>query len=276
MIRMETGIVGTAKTRWQTTIDPQDAYHNSNSLLSSPPVCTSMSDKVDTPNDKTDYQMVEEGTNLMDKHDNNEGIDDHPHHDDDDEHDISSGETEGANGILHKRKNLTSCSDAASSLTTPISFSELKMKDLIGGGGFGQVWSATWRGTPVAVKVLAVSHKAENIQRAILQEFAAEINMVSGMRHPNICLYIGACLEPSNRAIVTELAANGSLWDALRLPLNPPYVVADGKTRNAWPLSLYQSVSVGTDEQISTVPEFGAPVPFGTSPYIPLAPEGSW
>jgi hypothetical protein len=76
--------------------------------------------------------------------------------------------------------------------------------------------------------------------------------------------------------ICIELASNGSLWDALRQPLNPPYTVADGKTRNAWPLSIYQSVSVSADLQISTTPEFGAPVPFGTSPYVQLAPEGSW
>ncbi len=116
---------------------------------------------------------------------------------------VSSGETEGANGILHKRKDLTACSDAASSLHSPITFSELKLDSMIGGGGFGQVWRATWRGTPVAVKVLSASSQAYNVQKAILQEFAAEINMLSGMRHPNICLYIGACLEPSNRAIVT-------------------------------------------------------------------------
>lgn len=114
-----------------------------------------------------------------------------------------SGETEGANGILHKRKDLTACSDAASSLFSPIAFSELKLGSLIGGGGFGQVWRATWRGTPVAVKVLSASSQSYNVQKAILQEFAAEINMLSGMRHPNICLYLGACLEPSNRAIVT-------------------------------------------------------------------------
>jgi len=146
----------------------------------------------------------------------------------------SSGETEGANGIIHKRRDLTAWSDAASSLTSPIAYSELKLLSIIGSGGFGQVHNATWRGTPVAVKVLAVSSKAENIQKAILQEFAAEINMVSGMRHPNICLYIGACLEPPHRAIVTELATNGSLWDALRLPLNPPYVVCDGKSNELW------------------------------------------
>ena len=76
--------------------------------------------------------------------------------------------------------------------------------------------------------------------------------------------------------ILTELASNGSLWDALRQPLNHPYAVADGKTRNAWPLSLYQTVATASDIQISTAPEFGAPVPFGTSPYVPLAPQGAW
>lgn len=74
----------------------------------------------------------------------------------------------------------------------------------------------------------------------------------------------------------SELAANGSLWDALRQPLHPPHIVADGKTRHAWPLSLYQSVPSKSDVQISTGPEFGTPVPFGTSPYVPLAPEGTW
>jgi hypothetical protein len=147
--------------------------------------------------------------------------------------------TEGANGILHKRRDLTFCSDAASSLTTSIPFSELTLKTLIGGGGFGQVWSAVWRGTPVAVKVLSASNQKENVPVAILQEFAAEINMLSGMRHPNICLYIGASLEPPNRAIVTELAANGSLWEALRSPLKAPYTLPDIHSSGYWPIELY-------------------------------------
>jgi len=162
---------------------------------------------------------------------------------DENDADSDKGETEGANGVFHKRRNLTSWSDAASSLHSPISFAELKMKSLIGGGGFGQVWSATWRGTPVAVKVLSAITDPQtkmHVQKAILQEFAAEINLLSGMRHPNICLYIGACLEPTNRAIVTELAANGSLWDALRLPLQPPFAItpADGMPAS-WPFGLY-------------------------------------
>ena len=37
-----------------------------------------------------------------------------------------------------------------------------------------------------------------------------------------------------------ELAANGSLWDALRQTLKPPYQSSDGLSRNGWPLSLYK------------------------------------
>lgn len=141
--------------------------------------------------------------------------------------------------IIHKRENLTHSTDSASSLASSINFDELILEEVIGGGGFGQVWRAKWRGTPVAVKVLTGSAQRENVSIAILQEFAAEINMLRGMRHPNICLYMGASLDPPNRAIITELAANGSLWDALRLPLQAPYVAADGMTMAAWPAELY-------------------------------------
>jgi hypothetical protein len=116
------------------------------------------------------------------------------------------------NNIQHIRKDLTVSSDASSSLSSKITFSELKLEDVIGGGGFGQVWRAKWKGTPVAVKVLTGSAQAETVPKAVLEEFTAEINMVSGMRHPNICLFMGACLDPPNRAIVTELCENGSLW----------------------------------------------------------------
>jgi serine/threonine protein kinase len=131
------------------------------------------------------------------------------------------------------------------------------LADVIGGGGFGQVWRAKWKGTPVAVKVLTGTAQAENVSKAVLEEFIAEINMVSGMRHPNICLFMGACLDPPNRAIVTELCENGSLWDALRSPLSI-YQMADGMTRQAWPLDLYDERQV-----------FDNIIP-------PLTPLGAW
>uniref|UniRef100_A0A6S8IK00 Protein kinase domain-containing protein n=2 Tax=Amphora coffeiformis TaxID=265554 RepID=A0A6S8IK00_9STRA len=142
--------------------------------------------------------------------------------------------------IQHKRPDLLMGTDSAASLQGAVNFDDLQLQEVIGGGGFGQVWKAMWNGTPVAVKVLTGSAQAHQVPRAILEEFAAEINLLKGMRHPNICLYMGACLAPPNRAIITELAANGSLWDALRLPLSAPYTACDGLTRHAWPMSLYQ------------------------------------
>ncbi|KAL7542314.1 hypothetical protein ACHAXR_012373 [Thalassiosira sp. AJA248-18] len=180
------------------------------------------------------------------------------------------------NSIQHIRKDLTISSDASSSLSSKITFSELKLEDVIGGGGFGQVWRARWKGTPVAVKVLTGSAQAETVSKAVLEEFIAEINMVSGMRHPNICLFMGACLEPPNRAIVTELCENGSLWDALRSPLSA-YQVADGMTRQAWPLNLYEPItSPPPTFQDELQPTFrdGPHVSHSIEP--PLAPGGAW
>ena len=114
------------------------------------------------------------------------------------------------NSIQHIRTDLTDSSNSSSSLSSKITFSELKLEDVIGGGGFGQVWRAKWKGTPVAVKVLTGTAQAEKIPKAVLEEFVGEINMVSGMRHPNICLFMGACLDAPNRAIITELCENGS------------------------------------------------------------------
>ena len=98
-----------------------------------------------------------------------------------------------------------------------ISLSQLSLTQPIGGGAFGQVWKGTWRGTPVAVKILSPSCLS-NIPHKVLNAFDDEINILASLRHPNICLFMGACLESSQRAIVTELVSRGSLWDALRTP----------------------------------------------------------
>lgn len=92
--------------------------------------------------------------------------------------------------IHHIRDKLTEWTDSASSLQGAIDFADLKLVEVIGGGGFGQVWKAIWRGTPVAVKVLTGSAQSTKVPKAVLEEFVAEINLLKGMRHPNICLYV--------------------------------------------------------------------------------------
>ncbi|KAL3908871.1 MAG: hypothetical protein SGILL_008317 [Bacillariaceae sp.] len=179
--------------------------------------------------------------------------------------DISIPSNDPRKSIHHKRNKLTEATDSAASLQSDINFDELQLREVIGGGGFGQVWKASWRGTPVAVKVLTGSAQNTHIAKAILEEFKAEINLLKGMRHPNICLYMGACIDPPNRAIITELAANGSVWDALRLPLSPPYVVADGTAQGCWPQHLYLPDHHGAP-----------PSSHGQRVSAPIPPRGSW
>lgn len=184
-----------------------------------------------------------------------------------DNSDVSIPSGDPRKGIIHKRHDLIIDTDSAEALQSSINFNELNLQEVIGGGGFGQVWRATWRGTPVAVKVLTGSAQNTRIARAVLEEFKAEINLLKGMRHPNICLYMGACVDPPNRAIITELAAHGSVWDALRLPLAAPYVVADGSPNGCWPLRLYLPGHYGAP-----------PISQGASSRVsaPIPPRGTW
>jgi serine/threonine protein kinase len=120
-----------------------------------------------------------------------------------------------------------------------IDMSDVHLDRLIGGGAFGQVYRGTWQGTTVAVKILTSlslpRHSGPNddgstkvrdeggggivqVNEAVLRAFEDEVDVFARLRHPNICLFLGACLSPPTRAIVTELVARGSLWEALRTP----------------------------------------------------------
>ena len=98
-----------------------------------------------------------------------------------------------------------------------VSLQDLKLAHVLGGGTFGQVWKGSWKGTPVAVKILSQSCQ-KALPSSVLSDFDSEVAMLSSLRHPNICLFMCACLDPPNRCIVTELVSRGSLWDVLRTP----------------------------------------------------------
>jgi hypothetical protein len=44
--------------------------------------------------------------------------------------------------------------------------------------------------------------------------------MMAAMRHPNVVMYLGVCLDPP--LVVTEYCARGSLNDVLKRALNSP------------------------------------------------------
>lgn len=94
-------------------------------------------------------------------------------------------------------------------------------RNRIGGGAFGSVYKGMWRGTPVAIKLLTgidnVNAEETAMANKVLQAFVEEVTMLARLRHPNICLLLGVCVEPHHKAIVTEIVSRGSLWDAIRI-----------------------------------------------------------
>lgn len=91
-----------------------------------------------------------------------------------------------------------------------VDFNELKLQKIIGHGAFGEVWQGLFRGKKVAIKMLKA------VGRTQLQQFVHELNIMSQLKHPNIVLFIAACVEDKNRCMVMEYCEKGNLFDILQ------------------------------------------------------------
>ena len=76
----------------------------------------------------------------------------------------------------------------------------------IGGGGFGDVYKATWHSLPVAVKKLK---GIDTNCGATLRELANEAGMLAELRHPNVVLFLGVVMTNEYVGLVTEFMAGG-------------------------------------------------------------------
>lgn len=92
-----------------------------------------------------------------------------------------------------------------------IDYSSLTLGEPIGTGGFGVVFKGEYRGADVAIKKL----KSQVMNKTQLEEFAKESAVMIGLRHPNILLFMGVCLDPPDLAIITEFMPRGSLYDVI-------------------------------------------------------------
>lgn len=72
---------------------------------------------------------------------------------------------------------------------------------MIGEGVFGKVYRGQCRSVDVAVKV----PNKQRFDQKQLAAFQHEVQIMSKIFHPNVCLFMGACLAPGNVRIVTEL-----------------------------------------------------------------------
>ncbi|KAL6056595.1 Pre-mRNA 3'-end-processing factor FIP1 [Balamuthia mandrillaris] len=99
-----------------------------------------------------------------------------------------------------------------------IQHSEVVMEGLLGEGGSGAVYKGKWRGIAVAIKKL----KGQSLMWSERETFVKEIDMMSQLRHPNIVLFMGACLQPGSIFFLTEFADRGNLNDCIKKQ-NPPW-----------------------------------------------------
>ncbi|XP_053830306.1 mitogen-activated protein kinase kinase kinase 21 isoform X2 [Vidua macroura] len=102
--------------------------------------------------------------------------------------------------------------DPAGTLTE-IDFQHLELQEIIGVGGFGKVYRATWRGREVAVK--AARQDPDQDITATAESVRQEAKLFSMLRHPNIIALHGVCLREPNLCLVMEFARGGSLNRAL-------------------------------------------------------------
>lgn len=97
-----------------------------------------------------------------------------------------------------------------------VNMADVSLGRVIGEGAFGKVFKAVWKNCHVAVKVLI----RQDLTADVVREFETEVKIMSFLHHPNICMLLGACLEPTSRALVIELVELGSLWGVLRTRRN--------------------------------------------------------
>ena len=93
-----------------------------------------------------------------------------------------------------------------------IAYEELELESKIGEGGFGEVFRGKWRGTTVAVKTLKGGGPTLNPKE--VEKFSKEVSILRALHHPNLVLFLGACLSPT-LCMVSEFMFGGSLYELL-------------------------------------------------------------
>ena len=79
--------------------------------------------------------------------------------------------------------------------------SQIQMGPLIGTGASGEVYLGNLHGTAVAVKRIVIEDMSEQEAAA----FEKECRLVQTLRHPNVVLFMGTCMDGESTLIVTEL-----------------------------------------------------------------------
>lgn len=90
-----------------------------------------------------------------------------------------------------------------------IDFKNLTIGKTIGHSSFGTVSQGKLAGTKVAVKTIPCDSPGN------LAAFQKEAELNCKLRHPNIVLFMGICVQPTKVCLVTELMVRGNVRDLL-------------------------------------------------------------
>ena len=105
---------------------------------------------------------------------------------------------------------------------TQIPWSDLKVGDLLGEGGYGTVHHGHWQNIEVAIKQLHL----KKLTSSLLEDFKQEAALMAKCRFPYVTELYGVCTEVNHYALVMAYLPKGSLYEVLHntnesLPWNP-------------------------------------------------------
>ncbi|KAL2095726.1 hypothetical protein ACEWY4_007874 [Coilia grayii] len=92
-----------------------------------------------------------------------------------------------------------------------VPFEQLELGDLIGKGRWGKVHRGRWHGE-VAVRLLEIDGNNQDH----LKLFKKEVMNYRQTRHENVILFMGACMNPPQLAIITSFCKGRTLYSVVR------------------------------------------------------------
>ncbi|KAJ3339885.1 hypothetical protein HDU93_007659 [Gonapodya sp. JEL0774] len=93
---------------------------------------------------------------------------------------------------------------------------DVALEQKLAQGGYGEVFIGSWQSVPVAVKKL-LSHA---LTADLKKDFMDEVSIWHKLRHPNVILLLGACVESSSPFMVSQFMENGDVTKYLQLNAN--------------------------------------------------------
>ena len=146
---------------------------------------------------------------------------------------ISSKSTHFSSMVEGENNLLALEAISAENMIPLIPSSDLKFQEVINRGSSCVVFKGMWRGTFVAIKQFKLEYSTSPKE---LEKFIKEMNVLAKVRHPNLILLMGVCIDQPNLCIISELVQNCSLFQAIHKA--PKALSLENRFRIAYQLTL--------------------------------------